>query len=59
MWNECYVELFVYFKGFLKVGMFIIDIFSYNVNWGLFSFLFIEKCVSYMLEGICYKYICK
>ena len=58
-WNERYVELFAYPKGFLKAGMPIIDILSYNANRGLFSPSSIEKRVSYMLEGTRHKHIRK
>ncbi|WP_269520605.1 PAS domain-containing hybrid sensor histidine kinase/response regulator [Alteromonas sp. BMJM2] len=36
-WNERYVELFRYPRGFLKVGMSIHDILSFNAKRGLFG----------------------
>ena len=36
-WNERYVELFSYPRGFLKVGMSIHDILSFNAKRGLFG----------------------
>ncbi|WP_334013202.1 hybrid sensor histidine kinase/response regulator [Alteromonas sp. S167] len=36
-WNDRYIELFNYPKGFLKAGMPIADILRFNANRGLFS----------------------
>ena len=58
-WNDRYVELFAYPKGFLKAGMPITDILSYNAKRGLFSPSSIDKRVSYMLEGTRHKHIRK
>lgn len=58
-WNDRYVELFAYPKGFLKAGMPIADILNYNAQRGLFSPSSIDKRVSYMLEGTRYKHIRK
>lgn len=62
-WNERYVELFRYPRGFLKVGMPISDILKYNAKRGLFGNndinSEIEKRIQYMLEGSRHKYIRK
>ncbi|AXT37355.1 response regulator [Alteromonas sp. BL110] len=58
-WNDRYVELFAYPKGFLKAGMPITDILSYNAKRGLFNPSTIDKRVSYMLKGTRHKYIRK
>ena len=58
-WNERYVELFAYPKGFLKAGMPITEILKYNAQRGLFSPSSIDKRVSYMLEGTRHKHIRK
>ena len=58
-WNDRYVELFAYPKGFLKAGMPITDILSYNAKRGLFNPSSIDKRVSYMREGTRHKHIRK
>jgi Na+/proline symporter/signal transduction histidine kinase len=58
-WNDRYVELFTYPKGFLKAGMPITDILSYNAKRGLFNPSSIDKRVSYMREGTRHKHIRK
>ncbi|AFV85009.1 sodium:solute symporter family transporter [Alteromonas mediterranea] len=58
-WNDRYVELFAYPKGFLKAGMPITDILSYNAKRGLFPPSSIDKRVSYMREGTRHKHIRK
>ena len=58
-WNDRYVELFTYPKGFLKAGMPITDILSYNAKRGLFNPSSIVKRVSYMREGTRHKHIRK
>ena len=58
-WNDRYVELFAYPKGFLKAGMPITDILSYNAKRGLFNPPSIDKRVSYMREGTRHKHIRK
>tara|TARA_Y100000296_G_scaffold973_2_gene995 strand:- start:1254 stop:4613 length:3360 start_codon:yes stop_codon:yes gene_type:complete len=58
-WNDRYVELFTYPKGFLKAGMPITDILSYNAKRGLFNPSTIDKRVSYMREGTRHKHIRK
>lgn len=58
-WNDRYVELFAYPKGFLKAGMPITDILNYNAKRGLFNPSSIDKRVSYMREGTRHKHIRK
>ena len=69
-WNDRYIEIFNYPKGFLKAGMPITDILSYNAQRGLFSVSNIEsnphavqseinKRVSFMLDGSRHKFIRK
>ncbi|QDG34401.1 response regulator [Alteromonas mediterranea] len=69
-WNDRYTELFAYPKGFLKAGMSITEILSYNAKRGLFSSSRIEpdpltvqseinKRVSFMLDGSRHKFIRK
>ncbi|WP_394220840.1 PAS-domain containing protein [Alteromonas gracilis] len=58
-WNDRYVELFSYPKGFLKAGMPVTEILKYNAERGLFSASSIEKRVSYMLKGTRHKHIRK
>jgi len=58
-WNDRYVELFAYPKGFLKAGMSIIEILNFNAKRGLFSPSSINKRVSYMREGTRHKHIRK
>ena len=69
-WNDRYTELFAYPKGFLKAGMPITEILSYNAKRGLFSSFNIEsepftiqteinKRVNFMLDGSRHKFIRK
>ena len=69
-WNDRYVELFAYPKGFLKAGMSITEILNFNAKRGLFSSANIEpasitiqseinKRVSFMLDGSRHKFIRK
>lgn len=69
-WNDRYIELFNYPKGFLKAGMPITDILNYNAQRGLFSNSYeqqiedtvhseIEKRVSFMLKGTRHKFVRK
>ncbi len=70
-WNDRYVELFNYPKGFLKAGLPIIDILNFNAQRGLLSTsphistpskaiqAEIEKRVDFMLNGSRYKFIRK
>ena len=63
-WNERYVELFNYPRGFLKTGMHIKNILIYNANRGLFGQAQsvdqeIEKRIDYMKKGTRYKYVRK
>lgn len=70
-WNDRYIELFNYPKGFLKAGMPITDILNYNAKRGLFSTSMssetasqaiqdeINKRVDFMLNGSRHKFIRK
>ncbi len=69
-WNDRYTGLFAYPKGFLKAGMPITEILSYNAKRGLFSSFNIEsepftiqteinKRVNFMLDGSRHKFIRK
>ena len=69
-WNDRYTELFAYPKGFLKAGMPITEILSYNAKRGLFSSFNMEpepftiqteinKRVNFMLDGSRHKFIRK
>ncbi|WP_421134222.1 PAS domain-containing hybrid sensor histidine kinase/response regulator [Alteromonas sp. A079] len=63
-WNERYVELFYYPRGFLKAGMPISDILDFNAQRGLFGNgdeapQEIEKRIGHMLKGSRHKYVRK
>ncbi|RDV24588.1 sensor histidine kinase [Alteromonas aestuariivivens] len=63
-WNERYVELFDYPRGFLKVGMSIQSLLHYNAQRGLMGNKQdfeqeINKRVQYMQQGSRYKYVRK
>ncbi|CAD5281775.1 Hybrid sensor histidine kinase/response regulator [Alteromonas sp. 38] len=63
-WNERYIEMFDYPRAFLKTGMSIESILSYNAKRGLFgnatlSNEEINKRIVYMKEGSRYKYVRK
>lgn len=63
-WNDRYVELFYYPRGFLKAGMPISDILDFNAQRGLFGNgeeapQEIEKRIGHMLKGSRHKYVRK
>ncbi|MCU7553793.1 hybrid sensor histidine kinase/response regulator [Alteromonas sp. ASW11-19] len=63
-WNERYVELFHYPRGFLKAGMAIEELLLYNAQRGLLGEVHdfereIAKRIEYMKAGSRYKYVRK
>lgn len=63
-WNERYVEQFHYPRGFLKAGMPIEELLTYNAERGLLGKVEdfeqeIKKRIQYMREGSRYKYVRK
>jgi signal transduction histidine kinase len=66
-WNQRYIELFNYPRGFVQVGMSIHQILQFNAKRGLFGHnadtgrsnieMEIEKRVAFMQSGSAYKYV--
>ena len=66
-WNQRYVELFNYPRGFVQVGMSIHQLLEFNAKRGLFGHntdtgqsnieMEIEKRVAFMQSGSAYKYV--
>ncbi|MBN23772.1 MAG: hybrid sensor histidine kinase/response regulator [Alteromonadaceae bacterium] len=66
-WNQRYIELFNYPRGFVQVGMSIHQLLEFNAKRGLFGHnaitgqsnieMEIEKRVTFMQSGSAYKYV--
>lgn len=61
-WNQRYVEMFNYPRGFIQVGMSIRDILTFNAQRGMLGSVThleeeIEKRINYMQQGSRYKYL--
>jgi Na+/proline symporter/signal transduction histidine kinase len=61
-WNQRYVELFSYPAGFIKVGLSISELLTYNAQRGLFGVKAdmeqeVSKRIDYMRTGSRYKYV--